>query len=142
MTMDEMKKEELKKKLSPDQYKITVDKGTEAPFSGKYVFTKDKGVYKCMVCGNPLFSSEAKFETKTPGLEGWPSFDASLPGAIKLEQDSTAGMNRTEVAKHCVVTPETSYYENKHRNGGGVDTPGTANDDRRSRDQQGDRNYP
>ena len=97
MTMDEMKKEELKKKLSPDQYKITVDKGTEAPFSGKYVFTKDKGVYKCMVCGNPLFSSEAKFETKTPGLEGWPSFDASLPGAIKLEQDSTAGMNRTEV---------------------------------------------
>ena len=95
--MDEVKKEELKKKLSPEQFKIAVEKGTEAPFSGKYVFNKDKGVYKCMVCGNPLFSSEAKFETKTPGLEGWPSFDASLPGAIKLEQDSTAGMNRTEV---------------------------------------------
>ena len=95
--MDEEKKQKLKKKLSPEQFKIAVEKGTEAPFSGKYVFNKDKGVYKCMVCGNPLFSSEAKFETKTPGLEGWPSFDASLPGAIKLEQDSTAGMNRTEV---------------------------------------------
>lgn len=97
MAMDESKKQELKKKLSPEQYKIAVEKGTEAPFSGKYVFTKDKGVYKCMVCGNPLFSSDSKFETKTPGLIGWPSFEQALPGAIKLESDDTRGMNRTEI---------------------------------------------
>jgi len=95
--MDEAKKDELKKKLSPEQYKIAVEKGTEAPFSGKYVFTEDKGVYKCMVCGNPLFSSEDKFETKTPGLVGWPSFDKALAGAIKFGQDDSSGMNRTEV---------------------------------------------
>ena len=95
--MDDVKKEKLKKKLSPDLYKIAVEKGTEAPFSGEYVSTKDKGVYKCMVCGNPLFSSETKFETKIPGLMGWPSFEQALPGAIKLEPDTTYGMNRSEV---------------------------------------------
>ena len=95
--MDDVKKEKLKKKLSHDLYKIAVEKGTEAPFSGEYVSTKDKGVYKCMVCGNPLFSSETKFETKIPGLMGWPSFEQALPGAIKLEPDTTYGMNRSEV---------------------------------------------
>src|SRR3990167_6314710 len=95
--MDDVKKEKLKKKLSHDLYKIAVEKGTEAPFSGEYVSTKDKGVYKCMVCGNPLFSSETKFETKIPGLMGWPSFEEALPGSIKLEHDPSFGMNRTEV---------------------------------------------
>jgi len=95
--MEETKKRALKKKLSPQQYKVAVERGTEAPFSGKYVFTKDKGVYKCMVCGNPLFSSGSKFETKVSGLMGWPSFEEALPGAVKFEGDSTLGMNRTEV---------------------------------------------
>lgn len=92
-----MDKEEMKKKLSPQLYNIAVEKGTEAPFSGNYVFSKDDGVYKCAVCGNPLFSSDTKFETKIPGLMGWPSFEQALPGAIKLEPDTSSSMNRTEV---------------------------------------------
>jgi peptide-methionine (R)-S-oxide reductase len=95
--MDDSKKHKLKKILSPEQYKVAVDKGTEAPFSGKYVTTKDKGLYKCMVCGNPLFSSESKFETKVSGLMGWPSFEQALPGVIKIEDDNTHGMQRKEI---------------------------------------------
>ena len=95
--MDEARRQELKKKLSPEQYKVAVEKSTEAPFSGKYVFSSEEGVYKCFVCGNPLFSSESKFETKIPGLMGWPSFEQALPGAVKLGKDDSHGMNRTEV---------------------------------------------
>ena len=92
--MDEIKKQELKSKLSSEQYKIAVEKGTEAPFSGKYVFTKDKGVYKCMVCGNPLFSSDTKFESNT----GWPSFYEPIKeDSVKYQEDRSMGVNRTEI---------------------------------------------
>ena len=89
-----MDPEELKKKLSPELYKIAVEKGTEAPFSGKYVFTKDEGVYKCAVCGSPLFSSDTKFDSAT----GWPSFTQPLgPGAVEYHEDTSLGTIRTEI---------------------------------------------
>ena len=89
-----MDPEELKKKLSSELYKIAVEKGTEAPFSGKYVFTKDEGVYKCAVCGSPLFSSDTKFDSAT----GWPSFTQPLsPDAVEYHEDTSLGTIRTEI---------------------------------------------
>lgn len=89
--------EEWRKTLTPEQYKVLREKGTEPPFSGKYYKTKDAGVYKCAACGNQLFSSDTKFDSSIPGLAGWPSFDQALPGAVKLEKDESYSMNRTEV---------------------------------------------
>ncbi len=91
--MDEHKKEEMKKKLPEDLYEVAVNGGTEAPFTGEYIDEKTKGTYNCKVCGNPLFSSEKKFDSGT----GWPSFDEALPGAIKFNEDDSHGMKRTEV---------------------------------------------
>ncbi len=79
--------------LTPEQYKILREKGTEAPFTGEYVHEKAGGTYGCVACGNPLFSSEAKFDSGT----GWPSFDSALPGAIEQHRDATLGMVRTEI---------------------------------------------
>jgi len=82
-----------KDKLTPDQYKVLREKGTEAPFSGKLLKENRDGMYKCVACGNPLFASDAKFDSGT----GWPSFDDALSGAVKFVDDATHGMNRTEV---------------------------------------------
>ena len=89
---------ELKEK-SPELYRIAVEKGTEAPFTGKYVYSKDKGVYECSVCGNPLFSSETKFDSGT----GWPSFTEPIgPEAVEYKPDTSFGMKRTEIiCKKC-----------------------------------------
>lgn len=80
-------------KLTPEQYRVLREKGTEAPFSGKLLHENSKGQYACMACGNLLFSSDAKFDSGT----GWPSFDEALPGAVKLIADDSHGMHRTEV---------------------------------------------
>ncbi len=88
-----MNDEDLKKKLTPEQYRVLRQKGTEAPFTGKYVHESKNGKYVCIVCGNELFSSTAKFESGT----GWPSFDEALPGAIKQIEDHAHGMHRVEV---------------------------------------------
>ena len=85
--------EELKKKLTPEQYAVLREKGTEAPFSGKLLKETRTGVYKCIVCDNPLFASDAKFDSGS----GWPSFDQAIPGAVKLVPDDSHGMHRTEV---------------------------------------------
>jgi peptide-methionine (R)-S-oxide reductase len=85
--------EEWKKKLTPEQYSVLRDKGTEAPFSGKLLHEKRDGIYRCAACGNPLFASGTKFDSGT----GWPSFDDALPGAVKFVDDTTGGMARTEV---------------------------------------------
>ncbi len=87
-----MNEDELKKKLTPEQYHVLREKGTEMPFSGKYVHEKADGTYACVVCDTPLFSSKAKFDSGT----GWPSFDEALPGAVKLQEDAD-GSGRTEV---------------------------------------------
>jgi peptide-methionine (R)-S-oxide reductase len=93
-----MDKEELKQKLTSKEYHVTQEKGTEAPFSGTYVHTKENGTYNCKVCATPLFSSDTKFDSGT----GWPSFDKALPGAIKENIDDSHGMTRTEiVCAHC-----------------------------------------
>lgn len=82
-----------KNKLTEEQYHVLREKGTEMPFSGKYLHEKSSGTYTCAACGNQLFASDAKFDSGT----GWPSFDQALPGAIKLEHDDAHGMSRTEV---------------------------------------------
>ncbi len=83
-----------KKKLTPEQYNICFLKGTEPPFSGKYVDNHEPGTYVCVACGKPLFSSDTKFDSGT----GWPSFwDVVTKGNVKLEEDKTLGMSRTEV---------------------------------------------
>lgn len=91
--------EEQLKKLTPQQYDVVVNKGTETPFTGKFLHNKEKGSYNCVVCGAELFSSEAKFDSGT----GWPSFDdtANLEH-VELLGDNSHGMSRTEVVcKNC-----------------------------------------
>ncbi len=85
--------EEIKQMLTPEEYEVLREKGTEAPFSGEYVHEKADGTYECKVCGNALFDSSAKFDSGT----GWPSFDSALPGAIEQHRDSAHGMERTEI---------------------------------------------
>ena len=83
-----------KKKLTPRQYHVLREKGTELPFTGKYNLEKRKRMYVCAACGNELFSSETKFESNC----GWPSFyDAVDKKHIILKEDSGFGMKRTEV---------------------------------------------
>lgn len=89
---------ELKKRLTKTQYEVLVNKGTEPPFSGTLLNNNEKGTYKCAVCGSELFSSDHKFESKTPGLVGWPSFNDVINNkAIELSEDNRYGMNRIEV---------------------------------------------
>jgi peptide-methionine (R)-S-oxide reductase len=86
--------DELKKKLTPEQYHILREKGTEAPFSSPLLEVHDKNVmFKCAVCGSQLFAAGAKFDSGT----GWPSFDQALPGAVEFHKDNEYGMERTEV---------------------------------------------
>ncbi len=84
---------EWQEKLTPEEYAVLRKGSTEAPFSGEFVFSKEKGQYLCRACGNPLFSSDTKFESGT----GWPSFYDALPGAVKTREDLSAGMVRTEI---------------------------------------------
>ncbi len=86
--------EDWKNLLSPEQYRVLREKGTEAPFTGKYYLNKDKGVYVCAACGNELFTSDMKFESSC----GWPSFDKEIAGGkIKTIIDTSHGMVRTEI---------------------------------------------
>lgn len=88
-----MKKDDLKTKLDPMTYDVTQNKATEPAFTGKYVDEHADGSYHCIVCGQKLFESGAKFDSGT----GWPSFDQSIPGSTKLVDDDSHGMHRTEV---------------------------------------------
>lgn len=84
--------------LSHEQYRVLRKKGTEVPFSGKYVTSKDPGIYRCVACGAKLFSSTKKYDSTTPGLIGWPSFEEAIDGdAVELRRDDSMGMQRTEV---------------------------------------------
>lgn len=89
-----MSNEDWKRQLTPEQYEVCRNKGTEMPFSGKYNDCKEQGVYQCVCCGNDLFSSETKFESGT----GWPSFWAPIKeGNVKEQSDNSMFMKRTEV---------------------------------------------
>lgn len=81
------------KKLTPEEYHVLREKGTEAPFSGSLLHENRSGMYACKYCGAEIFSSAAKFDSGT----GWPSFDEALPGAVKLVEDNALVMRRTEV---------------------------------------------
>lgn len=85
--------EEWKRKLTPEQYRIMREGGTEAPGTGALLAEKREGTYACAACGNPLFASDAKFESGT----GWPSFDQALPEAVEFREDESHGMHRVEV---------------------------------------------
>jgi len=87
---------EWRKELSPEQYHVTREHGTERAWSGKYNEHKGKGIYKCVCCGEPLFASDTKYESGS----GWPSFWAPLKDdAVETTTDKSHGMVRVEV--HC-----------------------------------------
>jgi len=88
-----MDKEELKNKLTEEEFYVTQEKGTEMPFKNEYWDNKDTGMYECKVCGTPLFDSSRKYDSGT----GWPSFNEALPGVLKFEDDHSTGSVRTEV---------------------------------------------
>jgi peptide-methionine (R)-S-oxide reductase len=86
--------EEWKKQLTPQQYNILREKGTEAPFTGEYVDNHEEGMYACAACGAELFDSGTKFESGS----GWPSFyDVASRGNVILQDDNSQGIERTEV---------------------------------------------
>jgi peptide-methionine (R)-S-oxide reductase len=93
-TKIEKSEQEWRESLTPEQYEVLRRRGTEPPFTGKYTYEKDEGVYRCGACGAELFRSDAKFDSGT----GWPSFtEPAVARAVELEPDHSLGMVRTEV---------------------------------------------
>ncbi len=96
---DKIKKsdQEWRQELTEEQYRITRQKGTEPPFTGKYNKFKKEGIFRCVACGAPLFSSETKYDSGS----GWPSFYAPIgEDNVETEKDTSHGMRRTEVLCH------------------------------------------
>lgn len=90
----EMSDEEWRRKLTPEQYRITRNKGTEPAFSGEYYATKTDGKYRCVCCGQELFTSEEKYDSGT----GWPSFyKPASDESVRTKKDTSLFMRRTEV---------------------------------------------
>ena len=90
----EKSEQEWREELTPEQYEILRRAGTEPPFTGRYVHSKDSGTYKCAACGADLFSSDTKFDSGT----GWPSFYEPMDeGVVDTEDDRSLFMRRTEV---------------------------------------------
>jgi peptide-methionine (R)-S-oxide reductase len=86
--------QEWRELLTPDQYAVLRQQGTEPPFTGKYTYSKEDGVYRCAACGNELFRADAKYDSGT----GWPSFTEPANAAgVELRPDHSHGMVRTEV---------------------------------------------
>jgi peptide-methionine (R)-S-oxide reductase len=99
--MDKLRKtdDDWRRELTPEQYRIMREKGTERAFTGRYNDEKRAGVYRCAACGNELFSSDTKYDSGS----GWPSFYAPIdPSRVETEEDRALGMRRTEVlCAHC-----------------------------------------
>ena len=90
----EKSEQEWQRELTPEQYDVLRRQGTEPPFTGKYVYSKDSGTYRCAACGADLFSSDTKFDSGT----GWPSFyEPANREHVELREDRSHGMARTEV---------------------------------------------
>lgn len=86
------------RRLTPEQYHLLIEKGTEAPFTGKLLHNQEKGTYHCAGCGNKLFTSETKFDSGS----GWPSFSDAVKRSVQLQDDFSLGMKRMEVlCKKC-----------------------------------------
>ncbi len=83
--------------LTDEQKRVLFNKGTEAPFTGKFFQSRDMGMYVCANCGTELFHSDAKYDSNIPGLAGWPSFsDVAKSGSVNLVDDNSYGMHRIE----------------------------------------------
>lgn len=96
-----MDEEAFKAKLTPEQYHVLREKGTEVPGTGKLLHNTETGDYICAACGAVLFKSGAKYDSTTPGLMGWPSFsEIAQAGVTDLVRDARYGMHRTEVICH------------------------------------------
>jgi peptide-methionine (R)-S-oxide reductase len=96
--MQQPSEDEWKQQLTPEQYRVLREKGTEAPGSGALLHNDKTGNYACAACGNVVFKSGSKFESNMPGLIGWPAFsEAAEQGAVKLQPDDSLGMARTEI---------------------------------------------
>lgn len=113
--------DEWKARLTPEQYRVLREKGTEVPGTGELLYNEEAGMYVCAACGQPLFSSETKYESTIPGLIGWPSFsEAAGKDAVELQDDNSVGMQRTEViCKNCGshlghLFPDESSPNGKH----------------------------
>lgn len=85
--------DEWRVRLSPEEFRVLRQAGTEAPWTGEYVDTTATGVYRCRGCGTELFTSDTKFDSHC----GWPSFDQAIPGTIRYIEDRSHGTVRTEV---------------------------------------------
>jgi len=93
---------EWREELTDEQYRVLRQKGTETPYSGEFVYSKDEGIYKCAACDTPIFKSDTKYDSTTPGLLGWPSFTEAIAGSVDYKDDTDLGMSRTEVTcAHC-----------------------------------------
>jgi peptide-methionine (R)-S-oxide reductase len=99
----DLTEDEWRQRLTPEQYHVLREKGTEAPFSGNLLENTDTGEYKCGACGAVIFKSDAKYHSDMPGLAGWPSFsEVADGGKVDLVDDNSLGMQRTEViCKNC-----------------------------------------
>lgn len=93
MTKADLTDADWKQKLTPEQYEVLRMKGTESPFTGKYIDHREDGDYKCAACGNVLFESDTKFDSHC----GWPSFYDAKKGSVGFNKDTSHGLNRTEV---------------------------------------------
>jgi len=130
----------LRSRLTDEQFHVTQRKGTEPPFTGRYLHNKATGVYACVVCGTELFASDAKYDSGS----GWPSFWLPLAGdRVATHRDATHGMVRTEITcakcgahlghvfddgpqptglRYCVNSASLDFHANDERRGGGDDT--------------------
>ncbi len=93
VVMSKSQSEIWRDKLTAEQYRVCWQKGTEPPFSGALLHNRRRGDYHCVCCGSQLFDSSAKYDSGC----GWPSFDQALPGAVRYQEDRSAGMVRTEI---------------------------------------------
>ncbi len=91
--MLKMSEDAWRKKLTPEQFHVLRESGTEMPFTGKLLYNDKQGSYTCAACGNVLFDSKTKFDTEC----GWPSFYDAIPGSVKLTPDDSWGMHRLAV---------------------------------------------
>ncbi len=92
--MEKLDKAALRERLSPQQYDVCINKGTERPFTGEYWDNHEPGVYACVVCGQALFASKTKFDSRT----GWPSFwEPVKEGSVREKEDRSLFMRRVEV---------------------------------------------
>ncbi len=113
--------DEWRQKLTPEQYHVLREKGTEYPGTGELLHNDASGDYTCAACGTVLFKSDAKYKSDIPGLEGWPSFaEVASSDAVELKDDSSMGMQRTEaICKTCGghlghIFPDASSPTNQH----------------------------